>query len=105
VLLANNLHTLTTLIKETEMKIKRSDARGDPFGMKLKTRIGFWNVRTIEDEIIGTRRSWNEVMGIGGDRINCKLFMDALRPMPYTPHGVNGPDNDDDILKKLRVSL
>jgi hypothetical protein len=78
VLWANNLHTLKTLIKETEMKSKRPDARGEPFGMKLKTRIGFWNVRTIEDEIRGTRRSWNEVKGIGGDRFNWKLFMDTL---------------------------
>jgi hypothetical protein len=33
--------------------------------------------RTIQDEIRGTRRSWNEVQGIAGDRINWKLFMDA----------------------------
>jgi hypothetical protein len=26
---------------------------------------------------LGTRRSWNEVKGIAGDRINWKLFMDA----------------------------
>jgi hypothetical protein len=32
----------------------------------------------IEDEIRGTRRSWNEVKGIAGDHINWKLFMDAL---------------------------
>jgi hypothetical protein len=34
--------------------------------------------RTIEDEIRGTRRSWNEVKGIARDRINWKLFMDVL---------------------------
>jgi hypothetical protein len=34
--------------------------------------------RTTEGEIRGTRRSWNEVKGIAGDRINWKLFMDAL---------------------------
>jgi hypothetical protein len=34
--------------------------------------------RTIEDEIRGTRRSWNELKGIAGDRVNWKLFMDAL---------------------------
>jgi hypothetical protein len=34
--------------------------------------------RTIEDEIRGTRRSWNEVNGIAGDHITWKLFMDAL---------------------------
>jgi hypothetical protein len=34
--------------------------------------------KTIEDEIRGTIRSWNEVKGIAGDRITWKLFMDAL---------------------------
>jgi len=35
--------------------------------------------RTIEDEI-STRRLWNEVKGIAGDRNAWKLFMDA----PYS---------------------
>jgi glycosyltransferase involved in cell wall biosynthesis len=47
VLWVNNLHSLKTLIKETEMKSKQPDARGDPFGKKQQTRIGFWNVRTL----------------------------------------------------------
>jgi hypothetical protein len=34
--------------------------------------------KTIEEEIRGTRRSWNGVKGIAGDHINWKLFMDAL---------------------------
>jgi hypothetical protein len=34
--------------------------------------------RTIQDEIRGTGRSWNEVTGIAGDRNAWKLFMDAL---------------------------
>jgi hypothetical protein len=34
--------------------------------------------RTIEDEIRGTGRSWNEVKGLAGDRNAWKLFMDAL---------------------------
>ena len=34
--------------------------------------------RTIEDEIRSTRRSWNEVKGIAGDRNAWKLFMGAL---------------------------
>jgi len=61
--------------------------------MKWKTRIGFWNVRTLteygklkqvekemtpkrtwrrttEDEIRSTGRAWNEVKGIAGDRNN-----------------------------------
>ena len=34
--------------------------------------------RTIEDEIRSTRRSWNEVKVIAGDRNDWTLFMDAL---------------------------
>jgi hypothetical protein len=34
--------------------------------------------RTIEDEIRGTGRSWNEVKGKAGDRNAWKIFMDAL---------------------------
>jgi hypothetical protein len=34
--------------------------------------------RTTEDEIRNTRRSWNEVKGIAGDRNAWKLFTDAL---------------------------
>jgi len=33
---------------------------------------------TMEDEIKRTRRSWNEVNEIAGDRNAWKLFMDAL---------------------------
>jgi hypothetical protein len=61
------------------MKSKWPDIKGNPFGMKWKTRIGFWNVgRTIEEEIRNTGRSWYEVMGRDGDRNAWKLFMDAL---------------------------
>jgi hypothetical protein len=34
--------------------------------------------RATEDEIRNTRRSWNEVKGIAGDRNTWKLFMDAM---------------------------
>jgi hypothetical protein len=40
------------------MQGKRTDSRGNPFGMKWTTRI----------EIRETGRSWNEVKGIAGDR-------------------------------------
>jgi len=49
VLQANNLHSLNTIIKETEMKSEWPDIRGDPFGMKWKMRIGFGNVRTLRE--------------------------------------------------------
>jgi len=48
------------------MKSERPDIRGDLFDMKWKMRIR------------STRRSWNEVKGIAGDRNAWKLFMDAL---------------------------
>jgi hypothetical protein len=67
-----------TIIKENEMKSKRSDIKGDFFGMKWKTRIGFWNVRRIDEEIRNAGRSWSEIKGIAGDRNAWKLFMDAL---------------------------
>jgi len=31
------------------MKSNRPDTRGNPFGMKWITRIGFWNVRTVRE--------------------------------------------------------
>jgi len=31
------------------MKNKRPDLRGENFGMKWKTRIGFWNVWTLRE--------------------------------------------------------
>jgi hypothetical protein len=34
--------------------------------------------KTIEDEIRGTGRSWNEVKGIAGDRNTWRLFVDAV---------------------------
>ena len=48
-LYANNLKTLNTIIKETEMTSKRPDIKGDPFGMKCKMIIGFWNVRILRE--------------------------------------------------------
>ena len=40
--------------------------------MENKNRVLEWKdierVRTIEDEIRSTKRSWNEVKGIAGDR-------------------------------------
>jgi hypothetical protein len=47
--------------------------------------------RTIEDEIRNTRRSWNEVKEIAGDRNAWKLFM------PCAPQGVKETDDDDDL--------
>ena len=49
-----------------------------PHGYRRRGRPKRTWGRTIEDEIRSTRRSWNEVKGIAGDRNAWKLFMDAL---------------------------
>ena len=58
VLQANNLRTLNTIVKETEMNSKWLDIRGDPVGMKWKMRIGFLNVRTLRIVEQGQRDNW-----------------------------------------------
>jgi hypothetical protein len=83
--------------KPTENQIKRR--KWDWIGHTLRKEVGAlekaaldWNLqgyrrrgrprrtwrRTIEDEIRGTGKTWNEVKGIAGDHNAWKLFMDAL---------------------------
>jgi hypothetical protein len=50
----------------------------NPQGYRRKGRPKRMWQRTIEDKIRNTGRSWNEVMGIAGDRNTWKLFMDAV---------------------------
>jgi hypothetical protein len=59
--------------------IEKTALDWNPQGYRRRGRPKRMWRRTIEDEIRGTRRSWNEVKGIAGDRINWKLSMDALR--------------------------
>jgi hypothetical protein len=50
VLWANNPHILNQVIKETSKKKKnQTDSRSTIFGMKRKTKIGIWNVRTLRE--------------------------------------------------------
>jgi hypothetical protein len=49
VLWGNNPHTLNPIIKETEVKLSQTDTMLTTFGMKQKTKIGFWNVRTLRE--------------------------------------------------------
>lgn len=49
VLWANNLHTLNPDIKETSTSRNQLDSRTTTFGMKRKTKIGIWNVRTLRE--------------------------------------------------------
>jgi hypothetical protein len=66
-----------TLRKETGA-IEKTASDWNPLGYRRRGRPKRMWQRTTEDEIRGTRRSWNEVKGIAGNRVNWKLFMDAL---------------------------
>jgi hypothetical protein len=50
----------------------------NPQGYRRRGRTKRTWRKTIEDEIRGTGRSWNEVKGIAGDPIALKHFMRAL---------------------------
>jgi hypothetical protein len=79
VLWANNLHTLKTLFKETEMKSNRPDARSDPLGMKQKMRNGFWNVRTL--------REYGKLKQVEKELTNCKLDIMGLSEISWKDNG------------------
>jgi len=66
-----------TLRKETGA-IEKNTLNWSPQGHKRRCMLRRTWRRTIEDEIRSTRRSWNEVKEIAGDRNAWKLFMDAL---------------------------
>jgi hypothetical protein len=58
-----------TLRKETGA-IEKTALESNPQGYRRRGREKRTWRRTIEDEIRGTRRSWNEDKEIAGDRIN-----------------------------------
>jgi hypothetical protein len=66
-----------TLCKEVGA-IQKTALDWNPQGYRRRGRMKRMWGRTIEDEIRGTGRSWNEVKGIARDPNNWKLFMDAL---------------------------
>jgi hypothetical protein len=66
-----------TLRKEVGA-IEKTALDWNPQGYRRRGRPRRTWRRTIEDEIKGTGKSWNEVKGIAGDRNAWKLFMDAL---------------------------
>jgi len=66
-----------TLRKETGATEKAALDR-NPQGYRRRGRPKRTWRRTTEDEIRSTRRSWNEVKGIAGDRNAWKPLMDAL---------------------------
>ena len=67
----------TQMRKETGA-IKKTALDWNPQGYRRRDKPKRTWRRTVEDEIRSTRRSWNEVNGIAGDRYVWKLFMDAL---------------------------
>jgi hypothetical protein len=69
--IGHTLHIETRAIEKTALD-------WNPQGYRRRGRPKRTWRRTTEDEIRRTRRSWNEVKGIAGDRITWKLFMDAL---------------------------
>jgi len=67
-----------TLRKETGAIEKKTALDWNPQGYRRRGRPKRTWRRTVDDEIRSTRRSWNEVKGIAGDRNAWKFFMDAL---------------------------
>ena len=67
-----------TLSLSSSGEIEKTTLDWNPQGYRRRGRLKSMWQRTIEDEIRSTRRSWNEVKGIAGDRNAWKLFMDAL---------------------------
>jgi hypothetical protein len=66
-----------TLRKESGA-IEKTALYWNPQGYRRRGRPKITWRRTIEDEIRGTWRSWNEVKGRAGDRNAWRPFMDAL---------------------------
>jgi len=66
-----------TLRKENGA-IEKTALDWNPQGYRRRGRRKTTWRRTIEDEIRSTRRLWNGVKGMAGDRNAWKLFMDAL---------------------------
>ena len=58
--------------------IEKTALDWNPQGYRRRGRPRRTWRRTIEDEIRGTGKTWNEVKGIAGDCNPWKLFMDAL---------------------------
>jgi hypothetical protein len=84
------MHTLNTIIKETEMKSKRTDIRGNPFGIKWKTRIGFWN--------IGTLREYGKLKQVEKEMTNYKLDIMGLSERRWKDNGEIKTQNENSLI-------
>jgi len=61
------------------MKSKRSDMKCDPFGMKWKTIIGFWNVMTL--------REYGKLKQVEKEMINYKMDIMGLSQIRWKDGG------------------
>jgi hypothetical protein len=61
------------------MKSKQSDTRGNLFGMKWKTRIGFWNVRALKE--------YSKLKQVEKEMTNYKLDIMGLSEMRWKENG------------------
>jgi hypothetical protein len=66
------------ILRKEAGAIEKTALDRNPQGYRRRGRPKRTWRRTIQDEIRGTGRSWNEAKGIAGDRNAWKLFMDAL---------------------------
>jgi hypothetical protein len=66
------------MLRKKAGTIEKVALNWNPHGFRRRGKPKKTWQRTIEDEIRGTGRSWNEVKGTAGDRNPWKLFMDAL---------------------------
>jgi len=66
------------ILRKERGAIEKTALDWNPQGYRRRGRSKRRWRRTIEDEIRSTRRSWNEVKEIAGDRNVWKFFTDAL---------------------------
>jgi len=72
------------------MKSKRPDIRGDPFGMKWKMRIGFWNVRTL--------REYGKLKQVEKEMTSCKLDIMVLNKIRWKENGETKTQNGNFLI-------
>ena len=72
------------------MKSKRSDTRGNPFGMKWKTRIGFWSVRTLRER--------GKLQQVEIEMTNYKLDIMGLSEIQWKDNGEIRTQNGNSLI-------
>jgi len=72
------------------MKSKRPDTRGNSFGMKWKTRIGFWNVRRV--------REYGKLKQVEKEMTNYKLDIIGLSEIRWKDNGEIKTQNGNSLI-------